>query len=158
MARQEEVQSVIWEAPEYIHNDKESDWFWILTIITISAALSAFFFANYLFSLLIIIAGGVLGLVAKRKPLIIPFAITTRGVRVGSRLFPYSNLECYYLDEDDPRGPQLLLQTKQLLNPLITMPVPEEYLEEIAEILEARLPEEELEEPLSDKLLDLFGF
>ena len=156
--RYKEIQSVNWEALEHDYSDKGPDWFWILGIVTISCALSAFFFDNYLFALLILIGGGVLGLVASKEPPILHFAVTTRGIRVGPRLFPYSNLECYYLDEEHHRGPQLMVRSNEFLMPLIVMPVPEKYLEEISEILEARLPEEKLEEPISDKLLEFFGF
>ena len=41
---------------------------------------------------------------------------------------------------------------------LIIMPIPEEHIEDIEDILEARLPEELIEEPLGTKILEIFGF
>ena len=38
---------------------------------------------------------------------------------------------------------------------LIIMPIPEEHIEDI---LETRLPEEFIEEPLGSKILEIFGF
>jgi hypothetical protein len=38
------------------------------------------------------------------------------------------------------------------------MPIPEEFIDEIEAILEPRLAEEHLEEPLAHKLLEIFGF
>lgn len=152
------IRAVTWDAPEHHHVEKNGDWFWILGIVTIVATVSAIFFGNFLFAILILIAGTVMGLVANQIPQIIPFAVSTRGLRVGSVLYPYSTLECFYLDEDHELGPQLLARSSRLFMPLIIMPVPEEYLHEIEAILESRLPEEHLEEPIANKLLEIFGF
>ncbi len=152
------IRAVTWEAPEHHHIEKSGDWFWALGIVTVASALAAFFFGNFLFAILIAIAGGTVGLVANRAPAIIPFAITTRGVRVGSTLYPYSTLECFFIDEEDERGPQLLLRSTKFFMPLIVLPIPEEYTDEIETILESRLPAEHLEEPLGTKLLEFFGF
>jgi len=154
----EVTRSVTWEAPEHHHVEKNGDWFWILGIITIVGTISAFFFGNVLFAILILIAGGTTALIANQEPKIMTFAVSTRGLRVGSVLYPYSTLECFYLDEDAPNGPEVLARSNRLFMPLIIMPIPEEYVHEIESILEARLPEEHLEEPIGHKLLELFGF
>lgn len=154
----ETIRAVTWEAPEHHHVEKNGDWFWILGIITMVAAVASFFFGNFLFAILILIAGTTVGFIANQEPKTIPFAVSTRGLRMGNTLYPYSTLECFYLDEDHPMGPQLLARSTKLFMPLIIMPVPPEYLEEIETILETRLPEEHLEEPLANKLLEIFGF
>jgi hypothetical protein len=42
--------------------------------------------------------------------------------------------------------------------PLIIVPIPPDYVEDIESILAPRLPEEHLEEPLANKLLEIIGF
>ena len=42
--------------------------------------------------------------------------------------------------------------------PLIIMPIPEDHIDDIESIIESRLPEEHLEEPLAHKILEFFGF
>ena len=152
------ARSVTWEAPEHHHIEKNGDWFWILGIMTIVGSIAAFFFGNFLFAILILIAGGTTALIGNQEPKVITFAISTRGLRVGSVLYPYSSLECFYLDEDAPHGPEVLARSNHLFMPLIIMPIPEEFIEEIESILESRLPEEHLEEPVGHKILELFGF
>src|SRR5690606_2861408 len=93
-----------------------------------------------------------------KPPRIVPFMVGRRGVRAGERLFPYSALESFCIDEEDGSGPQLLIKSSRLHLPLIVIPIPEEHLEEIESLLRERLPEEELHEPLGHKLLELFGF
>jgi hypothetical protein len=79
-------------------------------------------------------------------------------VRVADLLYPYTTLESYHIDEDDVRGPQLLIMSQKHFMPLLVLPIPEEYIDDIEEILSLRLPEEFLEEPLFTKLLELVGF
>ncbi|MFT5037238.1 MAG: hypothetical protein ACI9VM_000816 [Candidatus Azotimanducaceae bacterium] len=152
------ARSITWDAPAHHHIEKTSDWFWALGIVSLSAGAAAFFFGNYLLAILIIIAAGIMALLVNRPPEIVAYAITTRGLRVGDRLYPYSTLEAFYIDEDDPIGPQLLARSQKLFMPLIIMPIPEDHVEDIEDILEARLPEEHIEEPLATKILEIFGF
>ena len=89
----ENIRAVTWEAPEHHHVEKNGDWFWILGIMTIVGAVASFFFGNFLFSILILLAGTTVGLIVNQAPKIIPFAVSTRGLRVGNTLYPYSTLE-----------------------------------------------------------------
>lgn len=150
--------AVTWEAPEHHHVEKGNDWFFALAIIIIALVISAILFNNVLLALLIGLAGGALGVSATKKPSIIPFAVTVRGIRIDDRLYPYATLDAYAIDEDDPRGPQLLLRSRRKLMPLLVIPLPAEYIDEIESILESRLPEDELEEPFLMKVFELFGF
>lgn len=150
--------SVTWEAPEHHHVEKGNDWFFALAIIIAALVVVAILFNDVLFALLIGLAGGALAVSAAKRPSIIPFAVTIRGVRIDEELFPYATLESYAIDEDDPRGPQLLLKSKRRFMPLIVLPIPPDYIDAIESILKDKLIEEELEEPLFMKVLELFGF
>lgn len=152
------IKAITWEAPEHHHIDKNSDWFWVLGIIAICGTVAAFFFGNYLFALLILIGAGVMALRAVKPPEIVPFMVGKKGVRVGEKLFTYSALDSYFIDEEDEKGPQLLLKAKSMYSPLIVMPIPEEYMDDIEDILRERLSEEEMQEPLGHKVLEMFGF
>jgi hypothetical protein len=153
-----QVRSVTWEAPEHYHIEKGGDWFLALAIITIAVVVTALIFGNTLFAFLLAIAGGVVAISASKVPRIIPYAVTLRGIRVGNDLYPYTTLHSYHVDENDPRGPQLLIMTQQHFMPLLVIPIPEEYMDEIEDILGPRLPEEFHEEPFFYKLLEFFGF
>ena len=150
--------SITWEAPEHHHVEKGNDWFFAVIIIVVSLVLVAILFNNVLLALLLGLAGGALTLSAARRPLIIPYAVTLRGVRIDDRLYPYSTLEGYRIDEDDPKGPQLLLRSSQKLMPLLVVPIPFDYIDDIDAIVAEALPEEALEEPLFVKIMELFGF
>jgi hypothetical protein len=95
---------------------------------------------------------------AARKPKVVQYAVTTRGLRVDDTLYPYATLEGYCITEDDFTDPQLLVRSTKLFMPLLILPLPSEYVDEIEEIIAARIREEHLEEPFLLKLFEMFGF
>ena len=153
-----QVRSVTWEAPEHHHIEKVGDWFFALAIITVSIVVAAIFFGNFLFALLCGIAGITMSIAASQPPKIIPFAVTVRGIRIDEALYPYTTLRSFHIDEDDPRGPQLFIISQKHFMPLLVLPLPEEYIDDIEDILVGRLAEEFIEEPFFHILLEFLGF
>ncbi|NCN52750.1 hypothetical protein GW943_03005 [Candidatus Parcubacteria bacterium] len=154
----EAVQAVTWEATQHHHIEKGQDWFWILGLIAVAGAVAAFIFGDVLFGVVILLGAIVMAVFALHEPEMKFFAITTRGLRIEDQLYPYATLESYYIDEDHPQGAQLLIKSERMFMPLLIIPIPDEYTEEIDEILRVRLLEEHLEEPLAHRLLEFFGF
>lgn len=154
----QELKGVTWEALEHHHGVKSSDWLWALGILTIASSVTSILLGNALFGIVILISGAVVAILATREPQTIQYAVTQRGLRVDDKLYPYSTLECFYIDEEDQLGPQLLAKSEKMLMPLIVMPLPEEYMDDIENIIANRLPEIFLEEPFFNKLLEIFGF
>jgi hypothetical protein len=152
------ARAITWEAPEHHYNEKNGDWFLVLAILIVALSAAAVLFGNTLFALLIGVAGGALAVSAAKKPSVIPFAITVRGVRVDENLYPYTTLKAYHIDEDDPNGPQLLILSKKRFMPLIVLPLPAQYIDDVEDIMRDKLEEKFLEEPLFMKLLEKFGF
>jgi hypothetical protein len=152
------LRSIVWEAPEHHHVEKGNDWFFALIIIVVALVIVAILFNNLLFALLIGVAGLALLISSAKKPAIIPYGVTLRGVRIDDRIYPFSSLESYRIDEEDHKGPQLLLKSAKLMMPLMVIPIPPEHVDDIDDILKQNLEEEDLEEPLVVKILELFGF
>lgn len=150
--------AVTWEAPEYVYTDKKADWYLVLAIIFGSLIIASVLFNNVLFALLVGVAGGALAASAARKPRVIPFAVSVRGIRVDDQLYPYSTLRAYHVDEDHEHGPKLLVLSKRRFTPLIVLPIPEEYIDDIEDIMLGKLEEKLLEEPFLFKVLEKFGF
>ncbi len=149
---------ISWEAEEHAHREKNVDWYWALGIVAVVGAVISVIFGNVLFAIVIVLGAILMAIVSLREPSVIPFAITTRGVRVDDHLYPYSTLGSFCIDEDAQQGPQLLLKSRGTFRPLIIIPLPEEAIEEIDDILAERLPEEHLEESLAHHLLEFLGF
>ena len=152
------VRAVSWEAPQHHHVEKGNDWFLALAIIVIALVVTAIIFDNVLFALLLGLAGGVLAMSASKRPAIVPYAVTVRGVKVEDELFPYTTLAAFHIDEEDHRGPQLLIRTNRKSVPLLVLPIPVDHIDDIESILKEKLHEELIHEPLGLKILELFGF
>jgi hypothetical protein len=150
--------AITWEAPEYVYNEKRADWYVVLVIIFGSLVVASVLFNNVLFALLVGVAGGALAVSAARKPRVISFAVSVRGVMIDDQLFPYSTLKAYHVDEDHEHGPKLLVLSKRRFTPIFVIPIPKEYIDDIEEIMVGKLEEKLLQEPLMFKVLEKFGF
>ena len=152
------LREVAWDAPEHRHIEKGSDWYWALGILVVVGAVTMIIVGNALFGIVILLAGLSTALLSSREPRMITYSVSLRGIRIGNELHPYSTLRCFFLDEDHPHTVQLLVASRALLTPLLVIPVPDDAIEDIEYLLEARLPEEHLEEPLGHKVLEFLGF
>lgn len=149
---------LIWQAFEYPHREKSNDWFWALGIITVGASVAAIFMHNILFALLIIVAGVALGLVSSREPDLVTFEISRRGIRIDDNLYPYQNLEGFWIEDHQHMfTPKLLLKSKKWLMPVVVIPIEEVEPEDVYAALLFFLPEEELHEPFAHKIMEFVG-
>ncbi len=154
----DDTRAISWEAPEHRHIEKTSDWYWVLGIIAISASVVSIILNNVLFSIVILLAATTMIVFGHRKPKMVSFEISVRGVRINEDLHPYDTLHAYSVDEEAPEGPQLILKSKHTFMPLIIIPLPYDYIDDIEAILGLRLLEVHMHEPLSHRLLEAFGF
>jgi hypothetical protein len=153
----EQVKAVLFEAYEHTYPPKTSDWFLILGILTLSIAIASILLGNALFGVLIFIAGLVMALLAMKEPKIVSYAVTQRGIRIDDKLFPYTTLHAYYIDEDAVDGPELLIKSEKMFMPLLVLPLPEDTLDTIEDIIAERLPETHIEKPFGYKVLEFFN-
>ncbi len=72
-------------------------------------------------------------------------------------MYPYSLLKSFYIEENPPFT-RLMLKSSSVLNPIVIIPTINADLEKIREELSHYLEEEEINEPLSQKLLEYLGF
>ncbi len=155
---EEVLRAVTWEAPEHRHIEKSADWYWALGIVAVAAAVASILFRNTLFGIVILLGASTMVVFSHRKPKMMSFGVSSRGILVGNDLYPFTTLESFFIDEDHPQGPQLLIKSKRLFMPLIILTLPEEFIDDIEDMVAPRIPEEHLEEPFAHRLLEFFGF
>jgi hypothetical protein len=144
-----------WQAYEYEARERSRSWFAVLGIVGGGAVIGSIVIKNFLFGVIIVIGALLIALFAMRKPSLITFRITEKGIAVGRQFHPYRELEAFYVPEESPHAPRLLIQSKRLISPLIVIPI--EHPDEIRALLEPKLTEREIEEPFIHHLLDYFG-
>jgi hypothetical protein len=146
-----------WDAPEHHHTEKNNDWYWAVGIITFTAAILAFLFGNIIFGIFIIV--GVFSLVihAVRKPGIVHVEINDRGIIIGNVLYPFLTLESFWIDAHE-HPPKIILKSTKTFMPYITVNIEEYDREDVRQVLLKYIAETEHHEPLSQKILERFGF
>ncbi|TSC87032.1 MAG: Uncharacterized protein G01um10148_137 [Parcubacteria group bacterium Gr01-1014_8] len=148
-----------WSAYEHEHIERSSDWFWALGIIAVCAAVTSLLFGNVLFALLIIVAAGVIALIAQTPPELHDFEISERGITVSSTLHTYEEILAFWVEtENQEEEPLLLVDTVKFMSPNLVIPIGGANPEEIRAYLRERAPEVPMKEPLAHKILEFFGF
>jgi hypothetical protein len=146
-----------WDTPEHVHTEKDNDWYWAVGIITFTAAALALILGNVIFGILIIVGVFALVVHASRKPNIIHIVINDRGIVIDDTLYPFLTLESFWIDaHEHPR--KILLKSTKVFMPYINVYIDEVDPEHVREILLNYIAETEHHEPLTQKLLERFGF
>lgn len=148
---------ITWEAQEHHHEEKSNDWFWTVGIIAVSAAVIAIILSNLLFGIFILIAAFTLAMHAVKRPRTLKVLVDKRGVTVANVHYPYSALDSFWINENE-HPPVLLLKSPRFFLPLIVIRIEEFDIETLRAYLRDMLYEEELHEPLLQKLAEYFGF
>jgi len=150
------MEEINWQTFEYIPQDKSVDWYWIIWILAIGIAVTAYLFNNLLFGILILISAFSLSLYASRKPDLLNFILSERGLHIGSKFFPFKNLKSFWVEEEERK---IIFQAQNKTTPLLVVPFsPKVDRDHLREYLLKRLKEVEQHETLSQKIMEKLGF
>jgi len=152
------LEKIEWVAPEYEFHKKSPDWFWTLGIITLALFLSTILLHSFLFGFLILLAGFSLALYGARRPNIVSFKISTRGIHIGSRIYSYENLKCFWVDYEPPYKKELIVESKKTFMPHINIILGDADPIKIRNYLLQFLREEKIEESLTSAIARVLGF
>ena len=153
----EKNEDITWQAPEYIHKEKDSEWYWSVGILTLAGAASAYMFGNFLLTILVFLIGFTMALFGARKPKEITFGIGRRGVRADNTLYPFQTLWSFWVIEKEHEN-LLLLKSQKKLSMQINIPLGDTDPELVQEFLLEYLIEEEDEESVAQRFMDYLGF
>lgn len=156
----EKTKKISWQAHEHNHRgDKTVDWFWGLWIVAIGAVILCLYFGNILFGVILILFTIISALHANKKPAMFDFEINRQGVKVGHVLYPYNNLDTFWV-QDTEDDDVIIFRTKKSIQPFLLLPFDSTKLdaEIIRDYLLDYLDEEKMEEPLHQKFMEFLGF
>jgi len=151
------AEPLVWHAHEYVYREKSSDWYWAVSIIAVSMAITSMLFNNLLFSILILLGFFTLMLYARRKPLLHQIKIDNRGVEEGRLHYLYSSLDSFWV-EDRFGEAKIILKSKKKTMPYIVIPIFDIDSETVRDYLHKYLKEEEHSEPLAKQIMEYLGF
>lgn len=154
----EEVkESVEWQAFEYHHHEKSSDWYWALGIIAIALCVTAILLGNILFAIVIVLSAFTLALYANRKPRRITVRLTSTSIHLGEESYSYGEIDSFWMEDRD-HSPRIIFKSIKSTSPFIIFPVEGVSSDHVREFLGKYIPEVEHEEPFSQKIMEYLGF
>ena len=147
-----------WNAYEHEHVPRGKDWYWALGIVAVSAALTSILFHNVLFALLILIAAGILGMLANVPPDLVRFEISDRGIRIGDTMHRFEEIISFWVEEEGGHAhPLLLIDTVKLMSPNLVIPLENIDPHVVRTYLREHAEEVPMKEPIAHKILEFFG-
>ncbi|MSU55451.1 MAG: hypothetical protein EXS46_02840 [Candidatus Taylorbacteria bacterium] len=148
---------LVWLAYEYVYREKSSDWYWAVTIIVISIAVTSVLFDNILFAIVIILGFFGLMMYAKRKPHIHQIKIDHRGIEEGRLHYLYSSLDSFWV-EDRFGDFKIILKSKRKTLPYIVIPIIDVDPDVVRNYIGRYIKEEEHHEPIAKQIMEYLGF
>lgn len=147
-----------WDAHEYEHKERSTDWFWAVGIIAVSLSIASVIFGNIIFGLLVLVGAFTLLLFASRPPSNLHVVVDEKGITRGKIRYPYTTLESFWIDTEHSH-PKIILRSQKMFMPLIIVPLGDNTnVEELHENILQFLPEEFHSLPFVEKILEYLGF
>ena len=146
-----------WEAPEYFHREKTKEWFLTFGIVTITIVIICIILGNVLFGVFLAIASLVLVVFAHRPPRNVKVELGHRGIIIDKTLYHWSELESFWIREEDLH-PKVLVKSKKIFVPYIIVPLGDVHHEDVREHLLQYMEEQVHQEPFIQQLMEYFGF
>ncbi len=146
-----------WSHLEYEEKERNTDWFWALGIIVVAISVTSIIYQNYFFAILIILSGILIAVFAVKKPEMVHYEINQKGLMIKNRLYPYEKIKSFWVQTE--KNPTLFIKSERIFMPIISLPIEESSVNEIKNImLSNQLPEEEMHEHISEKIMESLGF
>ncbi len=147
-----------WTALEYEEKDRGNDWFWALGIIVVASSVASFIYGNFFFGLFLIIGGILVVMFAVKKPDLVFYELNEKGLKIRNRLFPYKNIKAFWVKKDTEK-PTLFIKSERAFMPIISMPIDPNLADQVKDfMISGNVPEEEIKEHVSEKIMEYFGF
>lgn len=136
---------------------KTTAWYMLLTLVIAAGAL-IWFRHDFLFSLVLVLAGIVLVLRSYTTPQKTHVVVSGSGITVGPETYYYHELKSFWLDYRPPHVRELSLEFKRAYRPMIRLPIETGNPLEIRTIMVQYIPEKEHELSFLDQLSRRIGF
>lgn len=147
-----------WEAPEFDYYEKTPAWYTLMGLIGIILVIYAFATKNPVMGITFILMFVVIFLYANKKPPILKFGITPKGIRIQDRIYYFTNIESFWIFYDPPRVKMLSFKSTKTLMPLIRIPLGNANSLEVRRILLEYVDEEEQIESFVDHIARMIKF
>lgn len=142
-----------WQAAEYIDHERSVVWYIVFAIIVVVLiAVAVLLFQSWTFALLVPVMALALFVYTRRPPTIVDYALSRKGLYVNDKLHPYDSFRAFSVMTHAGHHSASLIPRKrfQLAQSVY---FPEEVGEPLVDMLAARMPMQDAEPDLFDKII-----
>jgi len=147
-----------WETEEFLYYEKSRGWFLVGGIIFFVVVGYFTITKQIITAITFFLLGLTIYIFSLKKPRKISCDITYQNIAVDNVNYPFTDLESFWIFYEPPDFKVISLKHKKPYLPHIQIPLGDEDPMLIRQILMEFLPEEEQEEPFSDKLARYIRF
>ncbi len=146
------MQTLVWEASEYVHHEKDSLWYGGLAIVAISLIVFAIFvLRSWTFAVLIVVMVVAVIYFSLRPPRIVRYQLTSQGLDINGRHYGYYDFRAFGVVQDGMLSYITMLPVKRFSSS-IDIYFPQEYGERIVDMIGAMVPMQVVEPDFVDLL------
>lgn len=146
----------MWSALEYEQKERGTDWFWALGVIIVASSIASLIYGNYFFAILLILGGLSFWMFAIRKPEMIHYELNDKGLQIENQLYPFERIKSFFVRTDT--SPALFIKSERVFMPMLSMPLNGVSPMEVREVmLSKNIPEEEMQEHFSERVIESLG-
>ena len=115
-----------WTIQEYAQHQRGVRWYIIMITAGLLFVVYGLMSNNFLFSLIIILAGIILFIQSHQAPPQVLFQITELGVVIGRKFYNFSELKNFFIVYQPPEVKNLFFQTSNMVHPILSIPLLDE--------------------------------
>ncbi len=148
-----------WEVPEYDSHERSRAWYILAGLVALCLLAYSFWVSNFLFAVIIIMAGLVIIIHDGRRPDLVRFSITGEGIVIGRKFYDYDEIRDFAVVYKPKQGVKnLYFEFKSPIKHRLSVPLLDKNPLLIRENLLKYLKEdlERTDQPLSEGLAKLF--
>lgn len=147
------LNTISWEAEEYIVRDRNLVWYIGLFVVSIGLAVLAFFLKWWTFLVLIILIVITILTSNLRPPRKIKYTLDKDGLKEGTNLHKFEDYKAFGILKEDSHFSAILIPKKRF-GLSVKVYFPSASGEQIVDALGARLPMEEVKLDFLDKIVN----
>ena len=136
--------TISWEFPKFKKIERKKGWYIWTTIIFILLIFYSIISANFLFGLIIILAGIIIFLNYHKEDSNINFSITQKGVELENKFYSFKEIKNFWIIYEPPVIKNLYLDFKTPFKPALSIPLEKTNPVKIRKLLKEHI-EEDLE-------------
>lgn len=94
--------SYSWEASEFVHHQKSFTWFALLFVVAVVIISLIYFLTKDIISCVVVGLGTiVISFYAAQAPKQVTYEVSTAGIKIGARFYPYLSFKSYAVIQED---------------------------------------------------------